>query len=110
VDSVIFDPDYQIISGNNQVNAVGEHSLQARLMVYPVPASDIVTFRFGGSQATRRCSISVFDDSGRKRDEVITTPGQTEINLDTHEYSPGLYFYLSGCGDFHDEGKFLIIR
>ena len=110
VDSVIFDPDYQIISGNNQVNAVGEHSLQARLMVYPVPASDIVTFRFGGSQATRRCSISVFDDSGRKRDEVITTPGQTEINLDTHEYSPGLYFYVSGCGDFHDEGKFLIIR
>jgi aminopeptidase N len=108
VDSVIFDPDYQIISGNNLVNAIAEHALQASLQVFPNPAADHITFRLGGLTTGGHASIRIYDDSGRMKDEVFPVSGQTEISLDTRNYPQGLYFYVFNRGDFHESGKFII--
>jgi aminopeptidase N len=110
VDSVIFDPYYQIISGNNLVNAVGEHDLQAKVLVYPNPAVDKVFFRFGNCLAGDHGTLIIYDDSGRKTDEVFISPGQSTISLDTRNFAGGLYFYSFSGNGFHDEGKFFIVR
>ena len=110
VDSLIFDPNYQIISGNNTVNAVAEHALQVSLQVVPNPATDYVTFRLGGLTTGGRGSILIYDDSGRMRDEVFPAMGAGGFTLDTRSYAPGLYFYVFSWQDVKDSGKFIIIR
>jgi len=108
VDSVIFDPLYQIISGNNTVSAIAEHKLQPRLQVFPNPATDQVTFRLGLSPARDNGNIAIYDYSGRKRDEFFFPHGVTEIILDTRNYAPGLYFYVLIRQDHQESGKFII--
>lgn len=46
VDSVIFDPDYQLISGNNTIGAVTEPAGSYNLKVFPNPANDNFTVSF----------------------------------------------------------------
>ncbi|MCX6286910.1 MAG: M1 family aminopeptidase, partial [Bacteroidetes bacterium] len=108
VDSLIFDPLYQIISKNNSVNAVVEHDLRASLQVVPNPATDHVTFRFGGLMAGEHGTIRIYDDSGRMRDELFPCSGQNEITFGTQGYSPGLYFYVFAVRDYKCSGKFVI--
>ncbi|MCX6284069.1 MAG: M1 family aminopeptidase [Bacteroidetes bacterium] len=110
VDSLIFDPQYQIISSNNTVNAVAEHGLQAGLQLVPNPAKDHVTFRFGDLTAGERGNIRIYDDYGRKRDEVFPGHGQSEFDLDTHAYPSGLYFYVFSIRDNTYSGKFIISK
>ncbi len=110
VDSLIFDPQYQIISNNNTVNAVAEHGLQAGLQLLPNPAKDHVTFRFGDLLAGEHGIIRIYDDYGRMRDEAFPGPGQAEFTLDTHAYMPGLYFYVFSTGDNRYSGKFIISK
>lgn len=109
-DSLIFDPYYQIISGNNTVNAVAERDLKASLQVVPNPATDHVTFRMGGLNAGAHGSIRIYDDSGRMKDELFPGPAQTEIMLNTRDYPAGLYFYVFTGQDLRVSGKFLIIH
>ena len=109
-DSLIFDPNYQIISGNNTVNAVAEHNLQPSLQVVPNPASDHVTFRLGGLTTGIHGSIRIYDDTGRMWDELLPEAGADEIVLNTRNYSPGLYFYVFSCQYFQESGKFIISR
>jgi aminopeptidase N len=107
-DSLIFDPNSQIISGNNTVNSIAGHELQASLQLVPNPAADYITFRFGGLNTGGQSIIRVYDNSGRMRDEVIPGPGTREATLNTHEYAPGLYFYTFSGHGFTMRGKFII--
>ena len=109
-DSLILDPNYQIISGNNTVNAVTKHALHASLKVVPNPADGHITFRLGELTDLGCVSIRVYDDSGRMRDELFPVTGQTEITLNTRSYAPGLYFYICTQQDFQEKGKFIISR
>jgi aminopeptidase N len=108
VDSVIFDPDYQIISGNNTINAIAEHSRQPKLQIFPNPATDRVTFRFGLSPQGANGRISIYDYSGRFVQEHLLTPGASEFTLNTTDYIPGLYFYFLMQKDYRESGKFII--
>jgi len=110
VDSVLFDPDYQLISGNNIVSTVTEHVRQRSLRIYPNPASDQITFGFGRSQVKDPGKICVYDHSGRKKADLLLPQGENEITLNTRNYSPGLYFYVLALQDFQYNGKFMIIR
>jgi len=110
VDSLVFDPLYQIISNNNTVNAVAEHGLQAGLQLVPNPAKDHVTFRFGDMLYGERGIIGIYDCYGRMRDEVFPGRGQSEITVNTQAYIPGLYFYVFSTGDNTFSGKFIISR
>ena len=109
-DSLIFDPEFQIISGNNIVSSVTEHGLQARLQPLPNPATDHITFRFGGLLSGNDGRIVIYDDFGRMKDEVSAAAGQTEITISTTAYPAGLYLYVFLGRDFRDSGKFIISR
>ena len=110
VDSLFFDPRYQIISKNNTVNAVNEHSLQPEMLVSPNPACDHVTFHWGAQTAMGHGSIRIMDSSGRMVNEVLTVAVSKEMTLDTRNYSPGLYFYLVSWQNYYTTGKFIIVH
>lgn len=110
VDSVIFDPDYQLISGNNTIGAVAENTRQRGLQVYPNPATDQVTFRFDRVPFMDSGKISILDHSGRLREEHQIARGESEMTLNTRNYSPGLYFYRLALQNFQTSGKFIILR
>jgi aminopeptidase N len=109
VDSVFFDPYYQIISGSNTVNAITEHDRQPGLQVFPNPANDHIIFRFRELKAKEGGRICIYDHSGRMVEELFPTSGQTEIRLNTANYPSGMYFYLFMQDDFRVSGKFMII-
>jgi aminopeptidase N len=108
VDSVMFDPFHQIVSGNNTVNSTDEHTKYSRLRVFPNPATDRVTFSFGSSSFKDNSKISIYDHSGRITEDLFLLQGQTEISLSTVNYPPGMYFYLFTQDDFRVSGKFII--
>jgi aminopeptidase N len=110
VDSVIFDPEYQLISGNNSVNSVPGHTLQNSLQVYPNPASNWINFRFNKLLAKESGTISIYDYSGRKIEERWFPSGENLIIINTQGYLPGLYFYLLTLRDFRTSGKFSILK
>ena len=109
-DSLVFDPECQLITANNVVNAVEEHALNAGLKVAPNPASEHVVFRFGGMGASGQGSLRIYDDSGRIKEEVLTGKGVNDLVLDTRNYAPGLYFYIFSSQGQGVSGKFIIKR
>ena len=108
VDSVIFDPDYQIISGYNTVNGIAEHAGKKSLQIFPNPVRDRVTFRFGVFPLKAKGKICIYDHSGRTTENLFISQGQTEISLSTVNYPPGMYFYLFIQDDFRVSGKFIV--
>jgi aminopeptidase N len=110
VDSVIFDPNFELLSANNTINGVSEQPLQRDLQICPNPATDRVIFRFGGIPATDFGKMRIYDYSGRLKAELILPPGETETILHTGNYPPGLYLYFVTQQDFRVNGKFVIIR
>ncbi len=110
VDSVIFDPEYQLISGNNTTNAVEEHGWRPNLQVFPNPASRLVTFSFRNASANDVGNLNIYDRSGRLTAEIPIQAGDNEINVNTGNYSPGLYFYLLRVQGLQYSGKFVVVR
>ncbi len=108
VDSVIFDPYCQIISGNNTISSVKEHLNHSGLRIYPNPARDRLTFSFTGSPPKDRRTIYIYDQSGQLKDMMFLVQGQSEINLSTMGYTSGLYFYVLSHENIQTSGKFSI--
>jgi hypothetical protein len=102
VDSVIIDPEYQLISGNNKTNAVEELMPKSRIEVFPNPADDHVTFSLMGKTAREPDRIGIFDFSGRLVEEAAIGQGKSTVTLSVGHLSPGLYIYhyLQTCGKF----------
>jgi len=109
-DSLLFDPDYQVISGNNTISSVNENEQQPKLRVYPNPARDRITFSVAGSWLKEEGKIYIYDHTGQLRDMIILTAGQTGLTLGTMNYASGLYFYMLTNKNFQISGKFLIIH
>jgi hypothetical protein len=110
VDSVKFDPECQLISGNNTVSGMAEPVVACELEVYPNPASDRLTFRFGVAPVCGHDRILVYDHEGRLMDEIRPALYSNQAELDTGHYPPGLYFYLIPQKDSRVSGKFMIAR
>jgi aminopeptidase N len=108
VDSVIFDPDYQIISGNNTVGGIAEPAWQPMLQVFPNPADDYIIFRFQELKVKEGGRICIYDHSGKMMEELFPSSGQTDIRLNTSGYLPGMYFYLLMKDDVRTSGKFIV--
>ncbi len=69
VDSVIFDPDYQMISGNNTVDGIAEQGWRNTLQIFPNPARDGFTVSFS------------IDSPGIVTLELLNTRGDRVLNL-----------------------------
>jgi hypothetical protein len=110
-DSLVFDPEYNLISGNNLINSVEKlPGLLPVVQVYPNPAANQVTFNFGGYLLNAPVTISVFDPLGHIAKEVQVNRGATEITVDTQDFSPGIYFYSLTLNGNQETGKFIINR
>jgi len=110
VDSVKVDPEYQLISGNNTVSAVAEPVVYCELDVFPNPATDRITFRFGVAPECGLDRILVYDHEGRLMDEIRPARYTNYAELDTRHYSPGLYLYVIPQQESRVSGKFMIAR
>jgi aminopeptidase N len=110
VDSIIVDPDFQLIAGNHLLTSVNEPVAPPRISAYPNPANREIRFFTGSLQIPQGAKIIIYDDSGRVMDELTTAPAKNEYLLDTRNYLPGLYFYSLPAGDARQSGKFVIMR
>jgi len=110
VDSVIFDPDYQLITGNHAFTDIGEHTMNNNFEVYPNPGSDQINFRYTGTPPRGHNRICIYDHSGRKMEEFLMNPGEAGMTLDAGKYIPGLYLYLVKEEGNQFGGKFMIAR
>jgi hypothetical protein len=110
VDSVIVDPEYQLITGNNTVNAVTEYYGGGGLQVFPNPAGDQVTFRLGQSRASGDRKIFIYDYSGCLKYEQSLKHDESEMILKTGNFPPGLYFYEFTHQGSRITGKFVVLH
>ncbi|HTF05454.1 MAG TPA: T9SS type A sorting domain-containing protein, partial [Bacteroidia bacterium] len=76
-------------------------------LVYPNPASDIVTFQFSGSPESR--SIIIYDQLGKEVWREETNESSMIISL--QEFAEGIYFYsiINEAGQ-STTGKFIVAR
>jgi hypothetical protein len=107
VDSVLFDPDYQIISGHNFIDNIRENPLQSRLKVFPNPASEKITF-MSGLYPGEDARIIIYDQYGCLNEELQIKYGEKSISCDTRNYPDGLYFYRFIHENSQESGKFII--
>jgi Secretion system C-terminal sorting domain len=75
------------------------------IVIYPNPASSILTFQFEDATSTR--SIVVTDHLGRKVWQTVSN--QLTVDLPAHEFANGMYFYTIIEDQLRlSSGKFLI--
>jgi aminopeptidase N len=107
VDSVTIDPGYNIISGNNSVNAVAEHDLPKQIHIWPVPATTRVNVDLPG---TGHAGLSVYDPLGRLVEERWSVHGESKIILDTSGYPAGIYYCRVAVMNHTYTGKFQVLK
>jgi len=90
VDSVIFDPDYQLISGNNTVGAVAEHDWHRNLQIYPNPAGNAITVSI--EEAKTGIAFSIFSADGRRVKTGHLNGKENKISI--RELPDGVYSIL----------------
>ena len=96
VDSVIFDPDYQLISGNNTIGAVAENSWQKNLQIFPNPAGSMVTVTMEGVQICPQYKI--FTPDGKLVQSGMVTARRHKISITA--LPDGLYIIV-----FNEQGQ-----
>ena len=87
VDSIIIDPEYQLISGNNIAGSVPDPELSKKTDIYPNPAADYITIAL--DVPGNNCSFTIYGIDGKAVDEGILK--QTEIRIDIRKLAPGTY-------------------
>ncbi len=110
VDSVLFDPGYQLISANNTVSGILEKQEPAGVKVYPVPARDQVTFQFSPLLEKEAFRIRVFDCTGKQVAALFHPQNETFSKLVLEQFSTGQYSYLIENSELRVDGVFTIIR
>ncbi|MFZ4520082.1 MAG: M1 family aminopeptidase [Bacteroidales bacterium] len=110
VDSVLFDPHYQLISGNNTIGAIPEKEWLNGIQVFPNPATSQVTFLFGNTLANMEGELKIYDHTGKLKDEISIIRGEITKTLNTGNYLPGIYLYTLTINHQKINGKFTVQR
>jgi hypothetical protein len=72
--------------------------------VYPNPVSDFVKFEV--ENAEKNLEVSIYDNSGRRVEQVNFSGNSTEVNLSS--FAPGIYTYkLTGENNLFGSGSFI---
>lgn len=93
-DSLLFDPEYWIISANNQVNGVRSVSLDYSISLYPNPANDEI-FLKAGNGISGNARYTIYDAQGKRvmQNELIFS-GTNEQKIFTGGMNSGLYLVV----------------
>ncbi len=92
-DSLIFDPEYWIISANNTINNINQLTIENSISVYPNPSVDMLMIEFGNS-FSGDAQLKITDADGKlvleKSIVLSTTTNQNRI--DVSALVTGVYF------------------
>ncbi|MBK7212331.1 MAG: T9SS type A sorting domain-containing protein [Bacteroidales bacterium] len=106
IDSVHFDPDYQLITANNQV-ALGRDELPAGkgFVISPNPVQDklIATHNLGSLE-----KVQVSNLTGQAIPFVMNENSQNRLVLDIPGLKPGIYILTTRSRDFLVSRKFIV--
>lgn len=102
---------------------VPQKEILPELKIFPNPATNQVTFRFGGKLSDGDSKITLYDLVGKPVAEGILPKGRMEVTLDTRNLAAGLYCYrvtndkfigsshtTAGVSQATQHGKILITR
>jgi aminopeptidase N len=107
-DSLIFDPDYWIISANNTVNAIHHPEIDYTFSLYPNPAGDNITLHAGNAFAGN-ASYEITDVAGKliSSEEIIFTQSSPDHVIRLNNFAPGVYFVTVKTGNETIKRKFV---
>ncbi|MBL0308584.1 MAG: T9SS type A sorting domain-containing protein [Bacteroidetes bacterium] len=90
VDSVTFDPDWWIISANNQV--LRRPAADLAFYIYPNPVTDVLKLRVESSEY-RDAEVSVFNVMGERlyRTTCELLKGSNVVQIETGKFNSGFY-------------------
>ena len=104
-DSAFLDPDLRIVSGQNIVTRVAELTAESTsLVLYPNPASTMITVRRSASQG--KALFVVTDELGRVVVRT-TTPAVGDMALDIRQLPTGCYILTVEEGDRSIRSRFI---
>jgi aminopeptidase N len=103
VDSLIFDPDLQLISGNNTISAIAEYPKPARFYIYPNPGNRFINIVSEGS--TRFSGYTIYSSDGKLVKQGNITGRQNQISIESLE--DGLYSIVMQDGKQLVTGTFV---
>lgn len=107
-DSVLIDPEYQLITGGNLVYGVPEQPSAGKIWVFPSPADDQLIFRFDGTANPSECVLTLTDIHGNTIGQFNQTIKGRDIVIDTRDFPSGLYFWKASIDGNQTSGKFMV--
>lgn len=107
-DSLIFDPDYWIISANNTVNAIHHPEIDHTISLFPNPANDHITLHTGNAFAGSAV-VEIKDVAGKlvKKEGMTLTESLPDHEIDLTGIARGIYFISVQTGDEIINRKFV---
>ena len=108
-DSLIIDPEYQLITANNTVSAVPQIEA-ANLRVFPNPAVNSIRIECPGLKRGKGGVLSLFAPDGRLLENFTVPNGESGVTLPLGHYPSGLYLFNLQTTEQSLRGKFVITR
>ena len=99
-DSLIFDPDFWLISNNNIITSVNETEHRGQWKIFPNPSGEKIRIEF--TRLIENCSVKIYDITGRCVEE-ISFEWVKNISLNIDHLPDGIYSIslLSGKNILH---------
>ncbi|MEO5644025.1 MAG: M1 family aminopeptidase [Bacteroidia bacterium] len=99
-DSLIFDPDYWIISANNTINNVRQLEIDNAISVFPNPSTDALVISFGNGFAGN-AQLKIRDAEGKlvlEKSFVLSSTTNQNV-IDISALAIGMYFVSVETGE-----------
>ncbi|CAN5835060.1 M1 family aminopeptidase [soil metagenome] len=107
-DSLIFDPDYWIISANNTINNVRQLEIDNAISVFPNPSADALVISFGNGFAGN-AQLKIRDAEGKlvlEKSFVLSSTTNQNV-IDISALAIGMYFVSVETGEENLTMKFV---
>lgn len=97
--------NYSIDSINFKVDkkvGVDKNSLENKLKVYPVPATDKLNFE---NKSGKQAQLRIYNMGGQEIENIVDADGDIDVNVSN--YNPGVYIFTYQNSDGVEKGKFV---
>ena len=108
-DSLIFDPDYWLISANNAITRQSPYNFEMK--VYPNPVSNVLQLSVETARP-QQAHIRIFNDLGQVQfnNTSMLMGGDNMLNLDVSKFASGVYRVIIEVPQQYSTGTFVITR
>ncbi len=107
-DSLIFDPDYWIISANNTINNIPPFQIDYAINVYPNPSSDQLVISVGNAYSGNS-KIKIYNVEGKlmHEEESIFSSTVSSKTIDISHFAKGVYVITLQNGNTNFTREFI---